>query len=408
MVVKLNSTVAGDELAANKLTLNQEIPEDAPPWVMIARLGEWRGHPAGPEMITPAHLVAAKDAFDRNYRGHGTDIAVDWHHQSVLASTGMAPRAPAAGWIKEMELRAGEDELWGRVQPWSEEARLMITSRQYRYLSPVLRFNAADPVTGEAVLMQVHSVALTNTPFMTSLEALNDRSMIGAGTEAGAKPGTGQAPGPLEGGDESMDWINALAESLGKQPEEIASCLGLTLSEDGKAMAEALVANAARVTELEAQVAGQPIVNDAIAALLGIEKGAEEKAVKAKIMGLQLHAGTSAVRTKLGLADGADDGAVLNAIGELQTQRRASEAEALTDKAITDGKIAPAHRDALLAMATNDLAATEALVNSLPSQTDAPAHGNKPGVGGPRALTDVEAALCAQMNLTPEEFVAAG
>ena len=376
-----------------------EVPADVPEWVMVARTGLWRGHPKQPVQITTDLLASALSYFE----ARGGELVIDYHHQSVKALTGEVLKAPAAGWIKEMALRADGTELWAFVQPWVEEARNEIAARKYRFLSPVLRFNMPDPVTGDPVPMMIHSVALTNTPFMTELESLNEV----AATDGGGNTGPGVA-GTRSEEDESMTLFEALGAALGKTPDEVASSLGLEAGAEDKAVAEALVANAAHVKELEARVAEPMVVNDAISGLLGLEKGAEEKAVKAKIMGLQLHAGTSAVRKKLGLDDAADDGAVLNAIGELQTQKHEIDAEALTAKAIAEGKIAPAHREALFQMALNDLDATEALVNSLQSQTDAPAHGNKAGVAGPRALTETESKLCDQLHLKPEEFLAGG
>jgi len=376
-----------------------EVPADVPEWVMIAHIGAWRGHPGGPEVVTPEMLQSALSYFDRHYKVHAADLTIDYHHQSVLASAGRVPKAPAAGWIKEMVLRENGTELWGRVM-WNADAAREIGAREFRYLSPVFRFNASDRVTAEPVPMMIHSVALTNTPFLTELESLNEV----AATDGGGNTGPGVA-GTRSEEDESMTLFEALGAALGKTPDEVASSLGLEAGAEDKAVAEALIANAAHVKELEARLAEPMVVNDAISGLLGLEKGAAEKAVKAKIMGLQLHAGTSAVRKKLGLDDAADDGAVLNAIGELQTQKHEIDAEALTAKAIAEGKIAPAHREALFQMALNDLDATEALVNSLQSQTDAPAHGNKPGIGGPRALTETESKLCDQLHLKPEEFL---
>lgn len=152
---------------------------------MIARVGEWRGHPSGPEVITCAHLLEARGYFERHYRAHGADLAVDYHHASVLAAQGRLDRAPAAGWIEQMELRAEGAELWGRVM-WTGEAAASIAAGEFRHVSPVLRFGAQDRVTGEPVPMLVHSLALTNTPFLTELEALGLPSGAGEGALLGA------------------------------------------------------------------------------------------------------------------------------------------------------------------------------------------------------------------------------
>ena len=113
-------------------------PGEVPPWVMIARTGRWEGHPSGPELITPDHLAAALDYYRRHHLAHGTDLPVDYHHASVFAAQGRVDRAPAAGWIRSMELRANGTELWGSVL-WTAEAARDIAAGKVRYLSPVLR-----------------------------------------------------------------------------------------------------------------------------------------------------------------------------------------------------------------------------------------------------------------------------
>jgi phage I-like protein len=160
-----------------------EIPEtgsgEVPEWVMIARTGRWMGHPQGPEVITPAHLESALDAFNRDYAANGADLVIDYHHASAVVPMG-AERAPAAGWIRQLELRNSGAEIWGRVM-WTAEAARAIAAREFRYLSPVVRLGAPDRVSAQPVPMQIHSVALTNTPFMTELQALNSQPTAGSG-----------------------------------------------------------------------------------------------------------------------------------------------------------------------------------------------------------------------------------
>ena len=103
-----------------------------------------------------------------------------------------------------MELRGGGQELWGRVL-WTTEAAGAIARREYRYLSPVFRFDRPDRLTGAPVPLQMHSVALTNTPFLTELEGLNTIT-------------------PTEGGME-MPILQSLAATLQTEPAELAGRL---------------------------------------------------------------------------------------------------------------------------------------------------------------------------------------
>lgn len=88
---------------------------------------------------------------------------VDIEHSTQLKGPKGEP-APAVGWIEEMEVREGA--LWGRVD-WTEEGRLAVASRAYRYLSPAFTF---DPRTAEVLRMV--SAGLTNNPNL-DMAALN-------------------------------------------------------------------------------------------------------------------------------------------------------------------------------------------------------------------------------------------
>jgi len=376
-----------------------------PDWVMIARAGLWRGHPGmGAELVTPAHLQSALEYFKRHYAAHGADLVIDYHHASTLAPLG-GTRAPAAGWIRAMELRGDGTELWGRVM-WTTEAAGAIARREYRYLSPVLRFGAPDRVTGEAVPLQVHSVALTNTPFLTELEGLN---------QAGAS--CARVPTASQNGDEQMTLLELLSNALGLTSEEVASSLGLNSAEDGP-VAATLAATAAVAKELETQVAAlnaRPVC-EAVANALGVAQDADLTAVNAAILKLRApaSAGALAVRTALGLSPEADDQAVLNAVSALSASRAKADAEELVDEAVQAGKIPPAHRPFYLQAALDDIAAARLVVNSLPvvvaqgvgrSARSIRRAADRSPRAERRALSEGEEDVCRQLGLSAEAFV---
>ncbi len=398
--------------------LNAEIPiaEDGgvPEWIMLARVGAWAGHPSGPEQVTAVHLASALAYFGRHYSANNADLALDYHHAS-LAVPGRMSKAPAAGWIQQQELRANGTELWGRVM-WTAEAAREVAARAFRYVSPVLRWNAPDRLTGEPVPMLIHSVALTNTPFMTELQALNENNADGIDA-AGTTSLPGDEAGTSSEGGESMDLLKLIATALGITPEDLASKLGLAVDAEVKVVAQALIGNAGnatRVTDLEAQVAdleaklaAQPeqAVNAAIAGMLGVDAGSEETAVRAAILKLQAGSGEPAYRRALGLADDADSGLILNAIGGLQVSHRKDEAVALVDGAIEAGKIQPAQRQFFLDAANAHIGATREAINSLPVQTAGQTHDRAADAGGSdRALDGVERKLCAQLGISADEY----
>ena len=129
----------------------------APDWVQLV--------PAGPHIAgrdgrkwTMPDPQAVVDRFDA-----AKEPQVDLEHSSqLLAPNGMP--APAVGWIKALEVREGA--IWGRVE-WNAEGEAAVTSRAYRYLSPVFTF---DPASRE--VHRIVSVGLTNSPNL-EMAALN-------------------------------------------------------------------------------------------------------------------------------------------------------------------------------------------------------------------------------------------
>ena len=85
----------------------------------------------------------------------GLDLAVDWEHsQHHKAPKG--EEAPAAGWIRGIEMRGGV--LMGRVD-WNPRGRRSIEGREYRYISPDFQF---DKTSGE--VLRLRGVGLVNRP----------------------------------------------------------------------------------------------------------------------------------------------------------------------------------------------------------------------------------------------------
>jgi phage I-like protein len=94
---------------------------------------------------------AVLDAFAAN----GADLPIDYDHQSLTAEEKAGP-VPAAGWIKELQAR--EDGIWGRVE-WTPRAAELLANKEYRYLSPVFRYQAK---TGRVVALT--GAGLTHNP----------------------------------------------------------------------------------------------------------------------------------------------------------------------------------------------------------------------------------------------------
>lgn len=103
---------------------------------MLIPAGSFLGRDGrGPYRLDGASVLAA---FERG----GIDLPIDYEHQT-LSATDKAGPVPAAGWIKQLEVRAGS--LWGRAE-WTEKAAHLIAQREYRFLSPVFRHDKAGRV----------------------------------------------------------------------------------------------------------------------------------------------------------------------------------------------------------------------------------------------------------------------
>ncbi|MCL2076060.1 MAG: phage protease [Betaproteobacteria bacterium] len=128
--------------------------------------------------LTQVHLIPAGNFTGRDGRGPnfldaeavtnaftamGMSLAIDYEHQSIHTANNGQP-APAAGWITAIEAR--EDGLWGTVE-WTDKAAEMIKEREYRYLSPVFKYEIN---TGRVIALV--GAGLTNHPNL-HLTAIN-------------------------------------------------------------------------------------------------------------------------------------------------------------------------------------------------------------------------------------------
>jgi len=91
------------------------------------------------------------------------DYIIDYEHQSLTPGQ----LAPAAGWFKQLEWR--QDGLYVVDARWSDRAKAMIESGEYRFISPVFNYLPDGEVTA------LHSLGLTNNP---ALHGLTDLALI--------------------------------------------------------------------------------------------------------------------------------------------------------------------------------------------------------------------------------------
>ncbi|MFZ5448614.1 MAG: phage protease [Thermodesulfobacteriota bacterium] len=183
------------------MVLNEEgqHPAKLPEWIRVLPLGkvELADH-REPFMVDEESLTFMVAAF----KSRGIDLVVDYEHQSLNGE-----RAPAAGWIKELEARA--DGLWARVE-WTQQAREYLEQREYRYFSPVLRL---DPETRRPIALM--HVGLTNVPAINHLPPLVAKWGGEAQTTEELKP-------------ESVVLEMRSLKEKGKMVEKLKRLMGLT------------------------------------------------------------------------------------------------------------------------------------------------------------------------------------
>ncbi|MDG4811665.1 phage protease [Hydrogenovibrio sp. 3SP14C1] len=144
----LCSDQSTDLRAALNFEISQEVQSVVPDWI---------------ELIPAGDLVTGRDGRSwkntnpqkiiQSFVDNQADIPVDIEHATELKAPQGDP-APAIGWIKALEIRDGA--VFGRVE-WTESGRLIVASKQYRYLSPVFLFTK-----DEFEIVRITSVGLTN------------------------------------------------------------------------------------------------------------------------------------------------------------------------------------------------------------------------------------------------------
>ncbi|MGA9723444.1 MAG: phage protease [Candidatus Binatus sp.] len=130
----------------------QEKVAAAPEWIELLPAGVFYGRDGrGPfRLDDPAAVIDSTSAMQMN-----AGLPIDYDHATDFGAPEGRP-APAAGWIRELEVRGGA--VWGRVE-WTARAANSIVAREYRYVSPVFQF---DPKDG--VVTRLLRAGLTNNP----------------------------------------------------------------------------------------------------------------------------------------------------------------------------------------------------------------------------------------------------
>ncbi|MCH8251061.1 MAG: hypothetical protein IID36_01270 [Planctomycetes bacterium] len=160
-----NEGMAAETMALKSAPVAAEAP---PTRIVLAPWGEV-------ESVNGSFIVDDESAAEaiRAFETHGTDLPIDYEHQT-LGGRFASPngQAPAAGWIKKISAEPGVG-LIAHIE-WTQPAKEMLRTKQYRFLSPVAIIRKSD-----RKLVAIHSAALTNKPAIVGMEPIINRASPG-------------------------------------------------------------------------------------------------------------------------------------------------------------------------------------------------------------------------------------
>jgi phage I-like protein len=334
--------------------VSQEQTPALPEWIRVLPRGtvELSDH-REPFLVDEVSLMSMVAEF----RSRGVDLVIDYEHQSLQGE-----RAPAAGWIKELEARS--DGLWARVE-WTQPARDYLEKKEYRYFSPVLRL---DPETRKPVALM--HVGLTNVPAIKHLPPLVARW----GGEA-APPGALRAAEPaVTGLAAKMDS----AKKRGKMVEQLKRLMGLAPEvEEGAVCSKAL--EAFRDLAATLNLPGEVSVAQLKGAVEALKAGAS-RLVKAE-----------------------------ESLQALKARLAGETADRLVEEALQAGKVSPAQRGWALEYCRRDPEGFQTYADRAPKLVPTGEElqilrEDRQAEGG---LLPEELAVCRSLNVSPEAYLKA-
>jgi len=339
----------GPGLEAQVITALEAQAGRVPEWVRLLPLGEVPlGDDREPLWVDEAALAAMVAHFEER----GLDLVVDYEHQTLSGR-----KAPAAGWIKELEARA--DGLWARLE-WTETARRHLAAREYRYFSPVLRLE--DKTRRPLALLHA---ALTNTPALNGLEPLVAKQRSRPQPAAGRQ---GEDFGGAEGQVPQRSRQQAADRRHGETPEGGPG---------------------------DRQDESQKLAAD-LAVLLGMAEDAGASRVRGAVLALK--ANLEQLR------------GVQEELAALKEDLAARLVQEEVDAAVLAGKITPVQRESALRYARQDLDGFREFVKNMTPQIPLgrlnlgpePREKRQPHGG----LSPQQLLICQKLGLSPEAFKA--
>lgn len=328
-----------DGVPTDVSSLHSTLPESeaVPEWVHLIPAGTF----SGVDGRGPYHMPDAQAVIDASLKPGGK-LAFDQDHSTAHSLKNGTP-APARGWIVAMQARA--DGIWGQVN-WTDEGKRMLTSREYRCISPEFTHGRTSGIVGRLL-----RASLTNAPNL-ELTALHSQEDI------------------------RMDFIPAIRAALGL-PETAAE--------------PAIPAAAAAARTAVATHAQQ------IAAIATAAKLDPNLAPDAMVTALQSRKAEGGTLEEMV--------ALQSQVLAMQTETKRTKAEAVIDAAMRAGKPIPAaSREDFIARHMADPASTEFWLGTMTSlHSGGVPPGSPPEAASGLSQSDVH--VIALMGMSPEAFL---
>jgi len=375
--------------------------------IPIAVTGQWKG-------AEKEFSVGLDDLEEirRNFAAKPTgEINVDYEHDSEVPY-GTGGPVLSAGRIVKLDAPenfngSGKQILWGWFDP-TARARELIAAREYRYISPAIRWGAKDKVTGKPVGTVLTSVALVNKPFLEEMPQLH------LSEEAGSQKvfvSLGQVHVPAPVNSEGRNGGPQISVGFDQPGGKTMGKLQLKCAADGT---HEVHGPDGKIGEIDGdhlkEYVGQHVT--------GCDRTASEAAVLVEIGMAGKSLLEAAAMVKRGIEAPVDRFAALSeaiADGKLNTAKcgeladagkvrfsdvlAAQEAERKVEAAIKAGKVLPKNRGAAFKLALSDAAGFTALLEEAKPVVDLRAHGH----AGAGETPTAQQSLMAEVNAYAKE-----
>lgn len=147
--------------------------------------------------------------------GQKNDVLIDYEHQSLRAEFN-GQKVPAAGWFKVLEWQSAG--LYATSIGWTPDAQALIAKKEYRYISAVFSYYSN---TGE--VLEIISVALTNTPALDGLDALSARAALSRSAFSTNTTNLTKEEGENMDKDQQIAALSAKVATLEPQAAQVAA-----------------------------------------------------------------------------------------------------------------------------------------------------------------------------------------